>query len=264
MSARLANPIRHTHGNLARAFGQGYGDFRCEGPLDILAKRAKPFGFDWGAKTFEIVAKRANHFGFDLGAISFSMPSSTITYSASGLACSLTPEYEKVADDATKVRKNYPDVQVLVFATPGKVTKYKEKQWAENLSNDFGLDLVVMSREELVTSLLDPSNADVCRSQLGIHPEEKPELQSVFACVREAIGEVIDNWAQRPRLRGRPLVDLDAERIEGERDSPERLSVEDLRASLAQGRRIILEAPPAAEKRRRSSRSRSERLLMAG
>ena len=160
-----------------------------------------------------------------------------------GLACSLTPEYEKVADDATKVRKNYPDVQVLVFATPGKVTKYKEKQWAENLSNDFGLDLVVMSREELVTSLLDPSNADVCRSQLGIHPEEKPELQSVFACVREAIGEVIDNWAQRPRLRGRPLVDLDAERIEGERDSPERLSVEDLRASLAQGRRIILEAP---------------------
>lgn len=158
-----------------------------------------------------------------------------------GLACSLTAEYEKIAEDATKVKENYPDVRVLVFATPGKVTKHKEKQWAEQLSKDFGLDLVVMSREELVTSLIDPSNADICRSQLGIHIEGKLELQSVIARAREAVAETIDTWALRPRLRGRPLIDLDAERVEEE--SHERLSVEDLRAFLAQGRRIILEAP---------------------
>src|SRR5213593_2682929 len=61
-----------------------------------------------------------------------------------GLACSLTPEYSKIAEDAAKVTKNYPDVRVLVFATPHKVTKHKEKQWAEDLRRDFGLDLVVM------------------------------------------------------------------------------------------------------------------------
>src|SRR6267142_3258018 len=160
-----------------------------------------------------------------------------------GLACSLTAEYEKIEEDATKATKNYPDVRVLVFATPGKVTKHKEKQWAKKLNMDFGLDLVVMSREELVTSLIDPSNADICRSQLGIHIEGKPELQSVIMGARDAIAEVIDTWVQRPRLRGRPLIDLDAERFEEERVSHERLSVEDLRASLAQGRRIILEAP---------------------
>jgi hypothetical protein len=160
-----------------------------------------------------------------------------------GLACSLTAEYEKIAEDAAKVKKNYLDVRVLVFATPGKVTKHKEKQWAEQLSKDFGLDLVVMPREELVTSLIDPSNADICRAQLGIHIEEKPELQSVTARAREAIAEVIDTWALRPRLRGRPLIDLDVGRVEEELESHERLSPEDLRAFLAQGRRIILEAP---------------------
>src|SRR6266851_1290916 len=160
-----------------------------------------------------------------------------------GLACSLTAEYEKVAEYATKVKNNYPDVRVLVFATPGKITKHKERQWAEKLSEAFALDLVVISREDLVTSLIDRSNADICRSQLGVHFEEKPELQSVIARAREAVAEAIDTWAQRPRLRGRPLIDLDAERVEEERESHERLSVEDLRASLAQGRRIILEAP---------------------
>jgi hypothetical protein len=160
-----------------------------------------------------------------------------------GLACSLTAEYEKIADDATKIKKNYSDVQILIFATPGEVTKHKERQWAEQLSKDFGLDLVVMSRQELVTSLIDPSNADICRSQLGIHIEGKPELQSVIARARQAVAEAIDTWSLRPRLRGRPLIDLDAERVEEERESHERLSADNLRASLAQGRRIILEAP---------------------
>src|ERR1700731_2750106 len=125
-----------------------------------------------------------------------------------GLACSLTAEYEKMAEDATKVVKNYLDIRVLVFATPGEVTKHKEKQWAEALKKEFGLDLVVMPREELVTSLMQPWNADICRSQLGIHIEGKSELQTLAARAREAIAEVIETWATRPRLKGRPLIDL--------------------------------------------------------
>lgn len=160
-----------------------------------------------------------------------------------GLACSLTPEYEKVAEDAIKVVKNYNDVRLLVFVTPGEVTKHKEKKWAEDLKKEFGLDLLVMPREELITSLIDPANAGICRSQLGIHIEGKPELQTVVARAREAAAEVIDSWLRRPRLAGRPLIDLDAETIEEGRESRERLSIDDIRASLSQGRRIILEAP---------------------
>jgi hypothetical protein len=160
-----------------------------------------------------------------------------------GLACSLTAEYDKIAEDANKVVKNYPDVRALVFATPGEVTKHKEKKWAEDLKKEFGLDLVVMPREELITSLIEPWNADICRSQLGIHIEGKPELQTVVARAREAVAEVIDSWLRRPRLDGRPLIDLDAEKIVEGREPGERLSVGDLRVSLSQGRRIILEAP---------------------
>lgn len=100
-----------------------------------------------------------------------------------------------------------------------------------------------MPREELITSLMQPWNADICRSQLRIHIEGKPDLQTLAARAREAIAEVIETWATRPRLKGRPLIDLDAERIEEGRESRERLRIEDLRASLSQGRRIILEAP---------------------
>src|ERR1700686_3329842 len=53
-----------------------------------------------------------------------------------GLACSLTHAFSKLAEDAAKVKKSYPDVQVLVFATPHVVTKHKEKQWAQDLSKD--------------------------------------------------------------------------------------------------------------------------------
>ena len=118
------------------------------------------------------------------------LTSSPQTEGASGLACSTDGgSYEKIADDvATKVKKSYPDVQVLNFATPGKVTKHKEKQWAEQLSKDFGLYLVVMSREELVTSLIHPSNADICRSQMGIRIEGKPELPPARAPAKQSRG----------------------------------------------------------------------------
>jgi hypothetical protein len=160
-----------------------------------------------------------------------------------GLACSLTPEYDKIAADATKVKKNFPDVRVLSFATAGRVTNHRAKQWAENLQKDFGLELIVVSREDLVTSLLDPANVDVCRSQLGIHVEVSPAIAPVVERARQAVAEVVETWSLRPRLAGHPLIDLDAERVKEGGESHERLSVESLRASLVQGRRIILEAP---------------------
>ena len=99
------------------------------------------------------------------------------------------------------------------------------------------------AERELVTSLIQPWNADICRSQLRIHIEGKPEIQTLAARAREAIAEVIGTWAMRPRLKERPLIDLDAERMDEGPESRERLRIDDLRASLSQGRRIILEAP---------------------
>jgi len=160
-----------------------------------------------------------------------------------GLACSVTPEYDKIAEDATKVKENFPDVRVLAFATAGKVSNHLSKKWATDLRKDFDLRLIVVSREDLVTSLLDPANADICRAQLGIQIEVSPVLAPVLERARAAVTEVVEAWSARPRLAGRPLVDLFAERVVEGRESHDRLSTESLRDSLLQGRRIILEAP---------------------
>jgi len=160
-----------------------------------------------------------------------------------GLACSLTPEYEKIAADATKVKKNFPDVRVLAFATAGKVSNYRAKQWAKELRKDFDLKLIVLPRQDLVTSLIETQNANICRAQLGIHVEVSPALAPIAERALEALNEVIESWSSRPRLAARPLIDLDAERVEEATSTRERLSVESLRLALAQGRRIILEAP---------------------
>src|SRR5580658_10102888 len=45
-----------------------------------------------------------------------------------GLACSLTATLGKVEEDAAKAKRNYPDVRVLIFATPAKVTSHTGRQ----------------------------------------------------------------------------------------------------------------------------------------
>jgi hypothetical protein len=72
-----------------------------------------------------------------------------------------------------------------------------------------------------VTSLIDPKNVDICRSQLGIHVEVSPAIAPVAERAREAVKEVIEAWSLRPRLAARPLIDLEAERVEEETASHE-------------------------------------------
>ncbi len=160
-----------------------------------------------------------------------------------GLASSLTGTYKKIASDAAKARKHYPDVGVLIFATAEGVTNHTKREWAQEIRKNFDFELIVVSREDLVTSLLDPANSSICIAQLGIPVEVKPELKPVLERARDAAAEVVASWEQRPRLAGRPQIDLDAERIEEGRETRESLTVESLRKSLAEGRRLILEAP---------------------
>jgi hypothetical protein len=59
-------------------------------------------------------------------------------------------------------KKNYADVEILVFATAEKVKKHTERHWQEEIRKEFALELIVVSRKDLVTSLLDPANTAIC------------------------------------------------------------------------------------------------------
>ena len=124
-----------------------------------------------------------------------------------GLACSLTATLDKIASDAAEVKKNYPDVRILIFGTAGKVTNHTAGQWAEEIRKNFGLELIVVSREELVTSLLDRANADICRAQLGIPVAMAPELEPAVQRSLAAAAEVADDWQRHVLRAGRPLIE---------------------------------------------------------
>jgi hypothetical protein len=165
-----------------------------------------------------------------------------------GLACSLSATLGKIERDAAKVNENYPDVRVLIFATPEEVTKHTEGLWAKEILDKFGLQLVVVPREEFVTWLLDPANSDICRDQLGIAPSMAPELEPALKRSQEAAKEIADNWDRAYRKAGRPVISLSAVKLDEHGYPIEAVTTELLSTVLAEGQRIILEAPAGSGK----------------
>lgn len=158
------------------------------------------------------------------------------------LACSLTATLEKIKDDATKIKKHFSDVEQLIFATPRKVTNEAAKPWKEKIRTDVGLELVVVSREEIIAALLEPKNAPLCRAHLHLQVEMEASLEELAGKVREATAEVIKAWSSR--VTGKPLIDLRAVKLDsyGEEGS-EVFQLGDVRSAAEKSGRIVLEAP---------------------
>lgn len=161
-----------------------------------------------------------------------------------GLACSLTATLPKVKKDAESIKKNYADVSVLIFATARIVTKKTERKWAEEIHKGFDYELVVIPREEIVLSLLEPSNTSLCHSFLGIAVPIEAEAKELVERARAATGELTEAWLEHPRRAGRPNIDLRAVKLDHQGNETEEITdLEGIRASLLEARRIVLEAP---------------------
>lgn len=165
-----------------------------------------------------------------------------------GLASSTTPTIAKIKHDATNTKKHYPDVKVLIFSTAGAVTEHQKRPWVEQIQRDFGLDLIVVSREEFVTWLLDPAQSDICRDQLGISVSMPPELEPALKSAQEAAKETADNWDRTYRKPGRPLINLSAIKLDERGEPVEAATTDSLAAALEEGQRIVLEAPAGSGK----------------
>jgi hypothetical protein len=165
-----------------------------------------------------------------------------------GLACSLSATLKKFKRDAGKTKEHYPDVRVLIFATARKVSEHKKKLWAKKIAEEFDLLLQVMSREEFVLWLLDPANADICRDQLGISPSMTPDLAPAYQRTREAAKDVVDRWESMIRRTDRPLISLNAVKLNEKGDPIEAVTTASLNTILSEGQRIVLEAPAGSGK----------------
>lgn len=161
-----------------------------------------------------------------------------------GLACSISEDIEKkIASDAAKTKEHYPDVRVLIFSTPRKVSEHMKAFLAKKTLKKFDLMLQVVSREEYIAWLRDPSNSDICRDQLGIAPSMTPELGPALERSLEAAREIADNWDRIFRRADRPVISLNAVKLNEQGYPIEAVTTESLNTILVEGQRIIIEAP---------------------
>ncbi len=64
----------------------------------------------------------------------------------------------------------------MIFATLATVALERAESWAAEIQREFGYDLLVMEREEFITSLTDPANASLLSSHLGLAVDLEPSL----------------------------------------------------------------------------------------
>ena len=115
----------------------------------------------------------------DLGADAIAKASFAAKGFGKVLACSLTATRAKIRSDAAKIKQSFPDVTKLVFATPDTVTNQKGEPWAAEIQSDFGYELAIMPREDIITSLMDPSNTSLCQTHLGLQVGLSPPLPAL-------------------------------------------------------------------------------------
>lgn len=157
------------------------------------------------------------------------------------LACSVTATLGKIKGDATEIKKHF-DIKTLVFATPRGVTNTTAENWIAEIRKEFGYDLVVMPREDIITSLMNPVNIALCRTHLGIPVTLEQPMEDLLQKVKEAASEGLATWSVR--LAGKPLIELRAVTLHPDgKDATDVFQLTDFQRAMTQSRRVVVEAP---------------------
>jgi len=204
---------------------------RFQGLAVVLAKLKYP----------ELIAsERHNDFGID-AYVPAHLASDGV---GKALSCSLTATLDKIKNDIGRFKSHINDVGVLLFATPKKVTKDAEQKWAGEIQNAYGIKLIIVPREDIITDLMIPTNISLCQSHLNIQVSVAPTLQELIVKTREATGEVLEAWLAHPRLARRPKIELRSMSLDKDGHQIEEFSsLASLSQLLQEGHRIVLEAP---------------------
>ena len=168
---------------------------------------------------------------------------------AKGVACSITASLGKIKSDLRRIQQKESALGMLIFCTSQKVTRHTATKWAEEITDEFGLQLVVVSREDYITSLMDPANAALCRNHLGLRIAESTEAEDKRHLILQACREEAQKWLPRSSSQDKPLIylRLSVENA-GANNTRKPADLEFVKEELLLGKRFILEAPPGAGK----------------
>ncbi|HLG55471.1 MAG TPA: hypothetical protein VI485_09070 [Vicinamibacterales bacterium] len=178
----------------------------------------------------------------DLGLDAYVSAASASDGIGRGLACSITPTLGKIKSDAEEAQKHFSDIRVLIFSTPSPVSNSKKRKWTAAIQSQFGYELTVISREDIISDLLIPANAALCRTFLGLNVPISGSVEGTIEQIRQSSEEVARTWAVR--LHRDALIELHAVRLDDKgAESSDVLRLADIRRALRQSRRIVLAAP---------------------
>jgi hypothetical protein len=212
------------------AIASDEGGMKFQGLAVVLGKLRWP----------ELIAcERKKDLGLDAHAPAILSP----LHKGMGLSSSITPELEKIQADAKRAKPHFSDLQILVFVTSGKVTNYTVEQWQAEIKKEYGWDLIVMSREEIIATLQMPNNVGLCAEHLGIAvPPPEPTVESLIRRTLAANGEIIVNWSRR--LGDTPVIDLRLVRLDDKgAETQEMQQRAGLHELLSRSHRVVFEAP---------------------
>jgi hypothetical protein len=212
------------------AIASDEGGMRFQGLAVVLAKLRWP----------ELIAcERKWDLGLDAHAPAILSP----LHVGMGLSSSITPELEKIQADAKRAKPHFSDLRILVFITSGTVTNYSAEKWQAEIKKDYDLDLIVMSREEIITTLQVPSNVGLCAEHLGIAvPPPEPTVEALIQNALAANDEVITNWSRR--LGDNAIIDLRLLHLDEKgAETQEMQQRAGLHELLSRSHRVVLEAP---------------------
>ena len=192
----------------------------------------------------ELIAhERHKDFGLD----AYAGPGLTPEKIGKGLASSITPTFKKISGDAETAKKNFPDLASLLFVTPEKVGNKDRREWTEEIQKKHGIDVHIISREDVITTLMMPANAGLCANHLHLDVHLEPQAADLIAKTKAATADVAANWAAA--TKGYPLIGLDSVRLDDKgAETSEIFSLQDIDRALSQSRRIVLEGAAGSGK----------------
>jgi hypothetical protein len=156
------------------------------------------------------------------------------------VASSITATLGKIRGDLTTIKKRKSEVNTLWFYTPCSKSTQSIDGWRETIKKDFGVELQVLTREEVVGRLLDPRFHYLAHHHLGFPSPVADEARETHALLARGNTSRVEQWlAQRVDARvhavGRDYV-VDA----GEETQGQRLSAGDVAGALISGGLFVI------------------------
>ena len=178
----------------------------------------------------------------DLGLDAYAPASETPESVGKGLAASITATRTKISADAKTAKEHYPDLQKLLFVTPARIVKARQREWEEAIRNNHHLELIIIEREEIITLMMMPHNASLSARFLHLDIDSEPGIAELIERTRRAAATVSATWARR--IGEHPIIPLPIVRLAPNgAESTDQLSFEGVGRLLSDSSRVVLEGP---------------------